>query len=201
MAIAADGGASGAFARAIEIPNGRWWLLLIAAVCIPLRLLCNMLDGMLAVEHSMHSPTGDLFNELPDRIADVALLVGAGIGTLGIWISGGIDWGVTLGWLAAVLAGLTADVRTLGAANGVGNFFGGPMAKPPRMWILMVASLLSIAEPALTLPRGTILGIALAVIAFGSLITIIVRLRAITRALRAPDAAPARPADPAGPTS
>ncbi|MGO1543677.1 MAG: CDP-alcohol phosphatidyltransferase family protein [Gulosibacter sp.] len=179
-------------------PEGsRWWLLVIAAVAIPLRLLCNMLDGMLAVEKGMHSPTGDLFNELPDRIADVALLVGAGFATTGLWVSRGsgpadslvVDWGIIFGWLAAVLAVLTAYVRTLGAANGVGNFFGGPMAKPPRMWVLVVASLVSIAEPMLGVPLGVVLAVALVVIAVGSLITVVVRLRKITLALRAKDSA------------
>jgi phosphatidylglycerophosphate synthase len=32
---------------------------------IQLRLLCNMLDGMVAVEHKMHSKTGELYNEVP----------------------------------------------------------------------------------------------------------------------------------------
>ncbi|KAB1643419.1 CDP-alcohol phosphatidyltransferase family protein [Gulosibacter chungangensis] len=172
------------FSPWFSLAGARWWLLLIAAVCIPMRLLCNMLDGMLAVEKGMQSATGDLFNELPDRIADVLLLVGAGIAAIGIWRFGGIDWGITLGWLAAVLAVLTAYVRTLGAANGVGNFFGGPMAKPPRMWILTAASLIAMAEPALALPRGTVITIALAVISVGALITVIVRLRKITVALR-----------------
>lgn len=186
MAVAIAEGSAGAaeFVPWFAMPGSRWWLLLIAAVCIPLRLLCNMLDGMLAVEKGMDSPTGDLFNELPDRIADVLLLVGAGFATVGIWQFGGIDWGIALGWFAAVLAVLTAYVRTLGAANGVGNFFGGPMAKPPRMWILLAATLIAIAEPALALPRGAVIGIALAVIALGALITMIVRLRKITVALR-----------------
>jgi len=39
-------------------------LLIVAAACIQLRLLCNMLDGMVAVEGKMASKTGDIFNEL-----------------------------------------------------------------------------------------------------------------------------------------
>src|SRR5262245_60723631 len=56
----------------------RWTLLLIAAGCIPLRLLCNMLDGMVAVEFGKQSRSGAVFNELPDRIADVLLIAAAG---------------------------------------------------------------------------------------------------------------------------
>ena len=124
------------------------WLIL-AAVCIPMRLLLNMLDGMLAVEKGLHTPTGDLFNELPDRVADLLLIAAAGYATAGVWVAGsnpGLDWGVLLGWLGASLAILTAYVRTLGAANGVGNFFQGPLAKPRRMWVLVIACLLSPLE-------------------------------------------------------
>lgn len=154
-------------------------LLLLAALCIPLRLLCNMLDGMLAVERGMKSVTGEIFNELPDRIADLVVIAAAGYATAGVWAYGGVDFGVALGWLAAALAILTAYVRTLGASMGVGNFFGGPMAKPPRMWVLVAACLVS-----LFVPSGWAMAVALAVIALGSALTVAVRLRHITTALR-----------------
>src|SRR4249919_636963 len=38
----------------------------VAAAAIQLRLLCNLLDGMLAVEEGLKSPLGDLYNEIPD---------------------------------------------------------------------------------------------------------------------------------------
>lgn len=159
------------------------WLI-VAAVCIPLRLLLNMLDGMLAVEKGLHTPTGDLFNEVPDRLADLVLLATAGYATLGIWTTGSIDWGVVLGWSAAAFAILTAYVRTLGAANGVGNFFDGPMAKPARMWVLVIASLASLLEPLFD-ARGLLLAIALVVILLGSVLTVVMRLRRIAAALHA----------------
>ena len=96
----------------------------------------------------------------------------------------GHDLGVALGWTAAALALLTAYVRTLGASTGVGNFFQGLMAKPPRMWVLVIASFVSIAEPALGWPRGIVLAVALAVIGLGSLQTVVVRLGHIARALK-----------------
>src|SRR5260370_24060811 len=49
-------------------------LFLTAAVCIQLRLLCNLLDGMVAIEGGVRSPSGDVFNELLDRISDVLVL-------------------------------------------------------------------------------------------------------------------------------
>ena len=159
------------------------WLI-VAAVCIPLPLLLNTLDGMLAVEKGLHTPTGDLFNEVPDRLADLVLLATAGYATLGIWTTGSIDWGVVLGWSAAAFAILTAYVRTLGAANGVGNFFDGPMAKPARMWVLVIASLASLLEPLFD-ARGLLLAIALVVILLGSVLTVVMRLRRIAAALHA----------------
>ena len=177
--------ASGLVAAGLIGDGARAALLITTAALLPLRLLCNMLDGMLAVELGLRTPSGDLFNELPDRIADLLVLAAAGYATAGVWTLGAHDLGVALGWIAAALALLTAYVRTLGAANGVGNFFDGPMAKPARMWTLVVAALVSLAEPLLGWPRGVVLLVALAAVAVGSLATVLVRLRRIVAALRA----------------
>src|SRR5690606_15620828 len=52
--------------------------MLVCAACIQLRLLCNLLDGMLAIEGGRSTPAGPLYNEFPDRIADALLLVALG---------------------------------------------------------------------------------------------------------------------------
>ena len=179
-------GAGALFAASAASP-ARPALLIAGAVLLPLRLACNMLDGMLAVEKRLASPTGDLYNEVPDRLADVFALAGAGYAVRGVLTAGTLDVGVALGWAAAVLAVLTAYVRSLGAANGVGNFFAGPMAKPARMWVLAGAAALSAAEGAVGVPAGTCLIAALAVIAAGSGLTAIRRLRLVAAALRAAD--------------
>ncbi len=171
-AFVAVGAADSAGAGAARVG----WLL-VAAAMPPLRLLCNMLDGMLAVEGGLQSPTGDLYNELPDRVSDVLFLAGAG------YAAAAVPGSSTVGWLVATLALLTAYVRSLGAAQGLANHFEGPMSKPRRMWVLVAGALLSLAEPFTTtrfgLPPGTILVAALAVIGVGSLVTIIVRLSLI----------------------
>lgn len=178
-------GAAALVASALVATDGaRAGWLIVTIVCIPLRLLLNMLDGMLAVEKGMHTATGDLFNEVPDRIADLLLLAAAGYATAGIWATGSTDWGVALGWAAAAAAILTAYARTLGAANGVGNFFAGPMAKPARMWVLVAASLASLFEPLFD-GRGLFLAVGLALILLGSIVTVIMRLKRIARALHA----------------
>ena len=72
--------------EALGIPS--LWPLIGAAACIQLRLLANLLDGLMAIEGGHQTRTGELFNEFPDRIADVALLATAGYaarhGNLGV---------------------------------------------------------------------------------------------------------------------
>lgn len=51
---------------------------LVGAGLIVVRLLANMLDGMVAVETGISSAIGELYNEIPDRISDAAILAGAG---------------------------------------------------------------------------------------------------------------------------
>ncbi len=139
-------------------------LLLGAAACIQLRLLCNMLDGLLAVEGGLGAKTGDIYNELPDRIADVLILVGAGYAVIDS------PYGVPLGWSAAVLALLTAYIRALSGSLGFPQHFLGPMAKQHRMFTLTVATLVAAIETPLTWPP-TALVAGLAVIVFGSIAT------------------------------
>ena len=159
-------------------PLGRAALLLLAALFCQLRLVCNLLDGMVAVEGGKGAPDGPFWNEFPDRVSDILILAGAGI-------AAGLP---ALGWAAAALAVLTAYVRSLGAAQGLSNHFDGPMAKPRRMWLLMLGCLLSLLEPALLvpmgLPRGSVLGVVLGVIALGSLATVVIRLQLIGSDLR-----------------
>jgi CDP-diacylglycerol--glycerol-3-phosphate 3-phosphatidyltransferase len=42
--------------------------LVVCALCIQLRLICNLLDGMVAMEGGKGSPVGKLYNEFPDRM-------------------------------------------------------------------------------------------------------------------------------------
>ena len=145
-------------------------LLLGAALCVQLRLMCNLLDGMVAVEHGRGGPAGPIWNELPDRVADALFLAGAGYGA-GMALSGA---GVPLGWAAAVLAVMTAYVRELGRALGFAADFSGPMAKPQRMATLTAACIIASAEGAWGW-RGETLAIALAVIVLGAAVTVIRR--------------------------
>ncbi|HSQ07804.1 MAG TPA: CDP-alcohol phosphatidyltransferase family protein, partial [Chromatiaceae bacterium] len=68
-------GALAMLAAPAASPGGRDALFVLAAACIQVRLLCNMLDGMVAVVGGLGSSAGDIYNELPDRIADPLLIV------------------------------------------------------------------------------------------------------------------------------
>lgn len=153
------------------------WLIL-AAAGIQLRLLCNMLDGLLAIEGGLKSATGDLYNEIPDRVGDILILLGAGCALRAF------PWGLTLGWTAALLAVLTAYVRLLGGSLGFAQDFRGPMAKQHRMFTLTLGALVAAAEAAV---RGTIWSVwlALAVICVGAAITLVRRTRSVAHALAA----------------
>jgi phosphatidylglycerophosphate synthase len=163
---------------------GRAIALILAAVCIQLRLLCNMIDGMVAVEHGMGSPTGPVWNELPDRIADVLFIVAAGYAAAASLPAG--EW---LGWLAAVLAVLTAYVRELGRGLGFAADFSGPMAKPHRMFVLTLTCLVAAFEP-LWGGTGQVILAGLAIIALGSAITCYRRASRLMRQLRDAPGAP-----------
>lgn len=120
----------------------RVMLCLGAALFCQLRLLANMMDGMVAVEAGKGGPDGPIWNEVPDRFADIFILVGAGycVAQFGFFDA-------TLGWAAAVAAVMTAYVREVGRAAGAPADFSGPMAKPHRMFVMTVAALLTIFEP------------------------------------------------------
>lgn len=159
--------------------RGAW--LVVAAVGIQLRLLCNMLDGMVAVEHGRATPTGALYNDVPDRVADTAILVGAGYAVTGI------AWGPTLGWACAVMAMLTAFVRVLGGSLGTPQYFFGPQSKSQRMAVLTAAALVAAMVPSAT-TSGRIVMLALIVVLAGSTVTVVRRLRRIAADLERRDA-------------
>src|SRR6266568_3964032 len=113
-----------------------FWL--IAALGAQLRLTANMLDGMVALASGRASKTGELYNEIPDRLSDAAVFIGAGFA-----------WGgnVALGYIATILAIFTAYVRAAGKIAGAPNEFCGPMAKQHRMLVITVVCLYSALVP------------------------------------------------------
>lgn len=159
------------------------WIWAGAAACIQLRLLCNLLDGMVAIEGGRKSAVGGLYNEVPDRIADPLLLMAAGY--CNDWVVK--LWGIPLGWVAAVLSLMTAYIRVLGGTLTGTQSFIGPMAKQHRMAILTLACLGSIME--LWVRKDAkfaeeVMKYALALIIVGCVVTCWRRLALIARELK-----------------
>jgi len=159
-------------------PAVRGVALIVAAALIQLRLLCNLLDGMLAVEEGFRTSAGEIYNDLPDRIADVLILVGAGYSIRVLPI------GIALGWAAAVGAVFTAYVRVLGGSLGVTQHFIGPMAKQHRMFTVTIAALLAAVESFAGLPARA-MWTGLAAIVAGTVLTSWRRTLRIVREVRA----------------
>ena len=149
-----------------------------AAALAQVRLLANMFDGMVAIESGRASAVGELFNEVPDRVSDAALLIGLG------YARGGH---VVLGFTAALLAVFTAYVRATGKVAGGRQEFCGPMAKPQRMFVVTATALwCGLAPAAWQLESDTGFGLpayALAIIAIGCVITAARRLWRVSRSL------------------
>lgn len=172
-----------------------------AATCIQLRLLCNLLDGMVAIEGGKKSLTGGLYNEVPDRIADILFLAAAGYSgtftlpaqvslidhdTYYILVHQHMLWGIHLGWLVVALALTAPYIRVLGGTLTGTQSFIGPMAKQHRMFLLTLACLISIAETWLWNPSNgghSVMWWTLVIMAIGTLWTCIRRLNLIARQL------------------
>jgi phosphatidylglycerophosphate synthase len=153
----------------------------IGALGAQLRLTANMLDGMVAIASNRTSKTGELYNEVPDRISDAAVFIGAGYA-----------WGgdITLGYIATILAIFTAYVRAAGKIAGAPNEFCGPMAKQHRMLVITLICVYAALTPRswqiITFNDSQIglMTLGLVVIVVGCVITVIRRVGRIAHALK-----------------
>jgi len=149
-------------------------LLIVAPLFCFVRLWLNMLDGMVAIAGGEASVRGEILNDLPDRVSDVIIFIGAAESG---WMN------PRIGYLTAIAAVLTAYVGLFGQALGVSRQFGGVMSKPWRMVVLGIGSwtaFLFNAPGSLQILDWT----CLAIIA-GCVQTIAVRLKGIMRAVPA----------------
>ncbi|WP_254695367.1 CDP-alcohol phosphatidyltransferase family protein [Oceanicola sp. D3] len=150
-------------------------LLFAAALFCQLRLVANLLDGMVALEGGKGGPTGPFWNEAPDRVADVLILAGLGLAC-------GLPW---LGCLAGAFAVGTAYIRELGRAEGLAADFCGPMAKPHRM-AAVTAGCVAGAVEVLIWGSGWALFAVLWLVALGTAFTALRRAIRMIRALSLP---------------
>lgn len=169
------GGSCFAATRIESSPVG--WLWLAGAALILVRGMANIFDGMVAIASGTASRIGELYNDVPDRISDTALFIGAG------YASGSVPW---LGWAAALAAMMTAYVRALGRGFTGTQDFCGPMAKQHRMYLLCACAVASAVVAAIgSVPHGDLIPrLGLWIILLGSVWTSVRRLRRIVRRLR-----------------
>jgi len=150
-----------------------------SAMFIQLRLIANLLDGMVAIEGGKESAVGQLYNEVPDRVSDFVILVGAGFA---------IGGNPLLGMTAVIVALFVAYVRAMGSSVGVGEVFVGPMAKPQRMAVMTIISLYGAVTPIAWQPEGLgsmgLVAVALLLIIIGGIVTAIRRLSRIACLMR-----------------
>ena len=163
MAAAALGGA------AFWAAGGAGWLLIAGALGCQIRLLCNLFDGMVAIEAGRSAPDGGFWNEFPDRVSDLCLIMGFALG-IGL---------PALGWAGVSMAFLTAYTRELGVACGQAAIYAGPMAKQHRMALLTLTAPLGMVVPA-ALPY------ALWALVIGAGLTVFRRAVILVTALKAP---------------
>jgi len=157
-------------------------LWIISALGAQLRLTANMLDGMVALASGRTSKVGELYNEVPDRISDAAVFIGAGFA-----------WGgnIALGYIATILAVFTAYVRAAGKIAGAPNEFCGPMAKQHRMLVITLICLYAAVTPrswqtiSFNDSEIGLMTLGLALIIMGCVITVFRRVSRIARALGA----------------
>jgi CDP-diacylglycerol---glycerol-3-phosphate 3-phosphatidyltransferase len=124
-------------------------LLLLVPVLVAVRLILNLVDGALARSTGRTHPRGELFNELGDRLADIAFLAPVA------FLPGAQRETVLLGVTGAVLASF---VGVTARAAGAPRLYGGVLSKPGRMVLLAAFALgaLVLVPPAWA-PFGPIL--------------------------------------------
>ena len=143
---------------------GRLWPLALVPVIAVVRTALNALDGLVARSTGLARPWGEVFNELTDRIADVALLGGLALAA---------PSNLVLGASAITMMLLSSYLAILSKAAGGRRQYMGPMGKADRMVLLTVGA-----------PFGFVLSLTwvyngiLAILLVGCLITLVRRLQA-----------------------
>jgi CDP-diacylglycerol---glycerol-3-phosphate 3-phosphatidyltransferase len=148
------------------------WLLALVPVIAVVRTALNALDGLVARSTGLARPWGEVFNELSDRIADVALFGG-------LTLAGPAS--AVLGGCAIVMMLLSSYLAILSKAAGGRRQYMGPMGKADRMVLLILACPIGFFLPLDRVYNGT-----LAIVLVGCLVTLVRRAQATYADLQAP---------------
>lgn len=145
-----------------------------------------MLDGMVALASGKASARGEILNDLPDRISDVVIFIGAAHSG---WMN------PFIGYWVAIFALLTAYVGMFGQAVGVQREFSGVMSKPWRMVMLHLGAWVTLGclwwnGGSVRFGSLTVLDWACLIVTAGCVQTMFIRLKRIMAALREKSSAP-----------
>ena len=152
----------------------------LAIIGIQGRLLCNLFDGMVAIDGGKTSLVGEIYNELPDRISDTILILPLG------YIVIAYPYALELAWGGAFFSLFTAYIRNFGTSLGI-TTFKGIMAKQKRMALITVALIFCICFRYTNIEilyYKNIIYVMLIILNVGSVITIITRLSIIVKYLK-----------------
>jgi phosphatidylglycerophosphate synthase len=168
--LAVVGGACLALSPAVSA------LLLAVPVVAAARLALNLLDGMVARRTGRTHAFGEIWNELGDRLADIAFIGGLA------WVPGVGPW---LAFPAIIGALLASYVGITSRAAGASRQYGGVMSKPGRMAVLAIG-----APVAFVTGSGIPLAAAAVLIGAGALVTLVQRVLDAASELRRPAGRP-----------
>jgi phosphatidylglycerophosphate synthase len=143
-------------------------LLLLVPVLATLRLVLNLLDGALARRTGRMHPRGEFYNEVGDRLADLAFLVPVA------FVPGADAVLVLLGSLGAVFASYAGLASR---AAGGDRLYRGILSKPGRMVLVSVFAVAAfVIGPSAWAPFGAVLLLGTALTALERAIVAIRRL-------------------------
>lgn len=143
-------------------------LWLAGMLCCLVRIACINLDSLLYHPHTKPVAEEIFVNELPERVSDAVTIIGFG------FAANSNSW---LGLATALAAIFSAYVRSLGVIKGAGKKFAssGPMTRVHRLILITVTSALMITSIPKDHFSTPIPQIALWVMLFGCLATILIR--------------------------
>ena len=143
-------------------------LLLLVPILAALRLVLNLLDGALARRTGQMHPRGEFYNEVGDRLTDLAFIVPVA------FVPGADAVLVLLGALGAVFASYAGLASR---AAGGARLYRGILSKPGRMVLVSVFAVAAFAYgPAAWGPFGVLLVIGTVLTALERVVVTIRRL-------------------------
>lgn len=113
------------------------YILLIVPVIMFVRMALNAIDGMLAKEHDMKTPLGNILNELGDVVSDTFLFIPFIFFT---------NFPVALIIAVVILSIISEMTGVLGEVIGASRRYDGPMGKSDRAFVFAVLAIFAAFE-------------------------------------------------------